>query len=374
MTQKKNQNASAESDATLQTLREAIDAVDRDLLEALCQRARLVLEVGELKAREGISVYSPARERDLIAALAARNPGPFPQDGIGPVFREIISATRSLERRLRVAYLGPEGSNGHIAALGHFGSCVDFVPVGTNTAIFRAVEKGDADRGVVPIENTTQGIVTEAFDVLAQCDVAISGETSIPIRLHLLNQSGSRAGVERIASHPQALAQCRRWLEEHLPDIPQQEVASTSLAAELAGSDPGLAAVASELAAEVVGLRFAGREIQDRQGNMTRFLIVGGEASSPSGDDLTLAVFTVKSEAGALHRLIEPFAKGGVSLAAIQSRPLEGRNWEYRFYLDIEGHRDDPRVAEAIGESERQAHSCRILGSFPRSRRAKGSA
>lgn len=358
----------------LSRLREAIDRVDRQLLEALNRRAELVLEVGALKSGSDVPVYIPSRERALATRLVAANEGPFPDEGIGPVFREIISATRSLERRLRVAFLGPEGTNGHVAAEQHFGACVDFVPVAHNAAIFGAVERGEVDRGVVPVENTTQGIVTEAFDALASTEVAIGAETSLEISHNLLNKSGDKGDIRVVQSHPQALAQCRRWLEGHLPGIPQQECASTAGAAQRAAEDEGVAAVASERAGERFGLRSVARSIQDQGGNITRFLVVGGDPPPPSGDDLTLAVYTVKkSESGSLYRLLGPFSEAGVNLCAIQSRPLSGRPWEYRFYLDIEGHHRDPAVADALEASRALAHSCRVLGSFPRAARREGT-
>ena len=354
----------------LARLRKAIDEVDRELLRGLNRRAELVQEVGVLKAGTGLPVYVPSRERELAASLRASNPGPFPDEGIAPVFREIVSATRSLERRLRVAFLGPEGTNGHLAAEQHFGHCVDFVPVAHNAAIFEAVERGEVDRGVVPVENTTQGIVTEAFDALASTEVSIGAETSLEISHTLLNQSGNREDIRVVQSHPQALAQCRRWLQEHLPDVPQQEHASTAGAAARAAEDAGVAAVASERAGERFGLQAVAQSIQDQRGNITRFLVVGGDPPAPSGDDLTLAVYTVKqSESGSLYRLLGPFSESGVNLCAIQSRPLAGRPWEYRFYLDIEGHHEDPAVAEALARSRALAHSCRVLGSFPRAPR-----
>ncbi len=354
----------------LERLREAIDRVDQELLASLNERARLVREVGVLKAGSGLPVYVPARERDLAAALVAANPGPFPDEGIAPVFREIVSATRSLESRLRVAFLGPEGTYGHQAAEQHFGACVDFVPVPHNGAIFESVERGEVDRGVVPVENTTQGIVTEAFDALASTEVAISAETSLEISHCLLNQSGRLEDVRLVVSHPQALGQCRRWLQERLPDVGQEECASTAGAAERAATDPGIAAIASARAGERLGLASAARAIQDQGGNITRFLVIGGDGPPPSGDDLTLVVYdTAKSEPGALFRLLAPFSEAGINLSAIQSRPILGRPWEYRFYLDFEGHRDDARVAAALERSRALADSCRVLGSFPRAPR-----
>lgn len=354
-------------DADLERLREAIDAVDRALLERLNERARLVEAVGRLKRDTGARVYEPSRERSIVERLTADNPGPFPNVGLAPVFREIISATRSLEEPVQIAYLGPEGTFSHQAARHRFGELAHLASVPTITEVFAAVEGGKVELGVVPVENTTEGVVTQTYDALAQFDVTICGEIVLRISHALLSQSGRLADVVRVASHPQPLAQCRRWLEQRLPDAERVETASTAVAARRAAEDPGTAAIAGSIAAEAHGLAVIESGIEDRRDNSTRFLVIGQHPPSPSDNDLTSVVFTIrKDEAGGLYRLIEPFARMGVNLTSIQLRPIHGKPWEYLFFIDLEGHRNDENVSGALAEASRVASSSRVLGSFPR--------
>jgi chorismate mutase/prephenate dehydratase len=362
--------ANAHGDALL-GLRAAIDRVDREILAQLNQRARLVEQVGAVKRASGAGVYQAARERDLVAALEAANPGPFPTPAIQPVFRAIVSATYCLEARLRVAYLGPEGTFSHLAARETFGSQAELLAQPTIGDVFAAVERGQADHGVVPVENTTEGVVTQTLDTLVGSELSICGETVLPIALCLLSRSGRLEDVRRVASHPQPLAQCRSWLDRFLPRAERIEVASTVAAGALAAQEPEVAAVGSLLAADLLGLAVAAESIQDRRDNSTRFVVIGGPAPAPSGHDLTSVVFTVrKAEAGALHRLLAPFARHGVNLTSIQSRPLKGTPWEYLFFIDLEGHRSEAAVAAALAEASEVAHSARVLGSFPRASQA----
>ena len=364
-------SSSAPADDALRELRAAIDRVDAAILERLNERARLVAEVGARKRASGASVYQAARERDLIAALEAANPGPFPDAAIRPVFRAIVSATYALEARLRVAYLGPEGTFSHLAARETFGSQAELLPQATIGDVFSAVERGQADHGVVPVENTTEGVVTQTLDTFVASELTICGETVLPIALCLLSKSGRLEDVRRVASHAQPLAQCRSWLDRQLPRAERIEVASTVAAGALAAQEADVAAVGSLLAAELLGLAVAAENIQDRRDNSTRFLVIGGPSPAPSGHDLTSVVFTVrKAEAGALHRLLAPFARHGVNLTSIQSRPLKGTPWEYLFFIDLEGHRSEPAVAAALAEASEVAHSARVLGSFPRAAQA----
>ena len=366
--------AAAQSAAELARLREDIDRVDRALLALLNERAGLGRLVGELKERAGIPVYSAARERDLVAGLVRSNPGPFPNAAIEPVFREIISATRSLERRLRIAFLGPEGTYSHLAARRHFGESAELVPTATIGDVFAAVERGQAELGVVPVENTTEGVVTQTLDAFVSCEVTICGEVLQRISHHLLSRSGRREDVKRVASIGQVLAQCRIWLERNMPGVERVETGSSAAAVRLASEDPGVAAIGSALAATVYGLETIEAGIEDRRDNTTRFLLLGREAPAPSGRDLTSAVFTVsKAQSGALHRLLDPFAHGGVNLTSIQSRPMPGKPFEYLFFLDMEGHRDAPAVASALAEAAATAYSHRVLGSFPRATAAEAS-
>jgi len=359
--------------AELARLRAEIDRVDRELLADLNRRAALVKQVGALKGAAGRgSVYRAGRERDLIEALVRENPGPFPSAALPAIFREIISASRSLEARLRVAFLGPEGTASHLAAGEAFGSQADYLPVATLADVITAVERGEVDHALLPIENTSEGVVTQALDMLLECGVAISGERWLRVSYHLISQSGRREDLRRVASHPQALAQCRGWLDRNLPAAQRVESSSTAVAAALAAERPDVGALVNPTLAEESGLRVVAAAVEDRRDNTTRFLVLGGDLPPPSGSDLTSLAYTVrKAESGALHRLLEPFARHGVNLTSIQARPLRGAPWEYVFFLDLEGHASEPRVRDAIEEAGRAANSFRVLGSFPRAREAR---
>jgi chorismate mutase/prephenate dehydratase len=364
-----SRRASANSDAAtaLDELRRRIDAIDSELLEKLNERARVVVEVGALKRETGTPVYSATREKGIVDRLAAENPGPFPEAGIAPVFREIVSATRSLEEDLPIAYFGPEGTFTHLAAKQRFGEVARLRSESSIVNVFAAVESGKSTLGVIPVENTTEGVVTQTLDSFADSDVSICGEILLRISLDLFSQSGSLEDVRRVASHPQPLAQCRRWLDERLPAVQRAETASTAAAAELAVEDAGVAAIGSSIAGEAHGLVAIASAIEDRRENTTRFLLIGRQLPESTGDDLTSVLFTIrKDEAGGLYHLIEPMAQRGVNLASIQLRPMAGKPWEYYFFIDIEGHRDDPQVAAALAASAEVAHTCRVLGSFPR--------
>jgi chorismate mutase/prephenate dehydratase len=362
-------------EARLEELRRAIDAVDREILGQLNSRARLVTEVGRLKRAQGEGVYHAARERDLVTALRAANPGPFPSEALAPVFREIVSGTRSLEQRLRVAYLGPEGTFSHLAVRERFGALVTALPVTSIAEVFDAVERGRAELGMVPVENTTEGVVTQTLDLFARSTAPICGELLLPVGLHLLSRAGRLENVRRVASHPQPLAQCRRWLDRFLPSAERVAVASTAAAAALSREHADTAAIGGTLLAELAELEVLETGIQDRGDNTTRVLVIGGEPPERSGDDLTLVVYTVsKTEPGALHRLLEPFARYRVNLTSIQSRPIGGKPWEYHFFIELEGHRADDEVAKAMSEARAVAHSVRVLGSFPRARLAPPEA
>ena len=266
-----------------------------------------------------------------------------------------------------MGYFGPEGTFTHLAARRQFGQLAELASLGSIGEVFAAVERRQIDLGVVPVENTTEGVVTQTFDALAEHDVSICGEVVLRISQQLLSRSGRLEDVRRVVSHPQPLAQCRLWLDRHLPGIERVEAASTAVAARLAAEDGSLAAIGSAIAAEVYGLRTIEASIEDRRDNTTRFVVIGQLAPPPSGNDLTCVVFTIrKDEAGALHRLLAPFAEQGLNLTSIQLRPIKGKPWEYLFFLDVEGHRSDPRLVKALESATRVAHTQRILGSFPR--------
>jgi len=362
-------DSSDNNDAGLSELRDAIDEVDGEILAKLNERARLVVKVGELKQASQSPVYSPGRERDLVARLERANTGPFPEAAILPVFREIVSATRSLEERVRVAYLGPEGTFSHLAALRQFGAQVDLVSASSMPEVIALCERGDVHYSIVPVENTIEGAVTQTIDALVEAEVTICGELLLEISLNLLNQSGERGAIRRLTSHPQPLAQCRRWLANNLPGVEIFESSSTAAAAQVAAEDPEVAAIGGGMIADAFDLQVVAEGIEDERGNSTRFLVVGLEGPPPTGKDLTSAVFTVRrDQSGALFHLLEPFARYDVSLTSLQSRPMVGKPWEYLFFVDLEGHQRDEAVGKALDEAAARAHSHKILGSFPRAR------
>lgn len=352
----------------LESLRDKIDNVDRGILDQLNERATLVEEVGRLKSGgERSPIYVASRERDIVANLIKQNSGPFPNPGVVHVFREIISATRSLEKMVSVAYLGPEGTFSHLAAIRQFGTQVDLQPSSNLSEVFLKTERGETHFGVVAIENTTEGAVTECYDNLVESSVTICGELMLEISQNLLRRGGGFEGIERVASMWQPLAQCRGWLRRRLPDVEIIETTSTAKAAQLAAQDGQLAAIGSEIAADAYGLELVEAGIEDLRGNTTRFLVIGSETPAASGNDLTSVVFTArKNQSGALHRLLESFARHNVNLTAIQSRPVKSKPWEYLFFVDMEGHLDDEHVGKALAEAASMAHSHKILGSYPR--------
>ncbi|MCO5101034.1 MAG: prephenate dehydratase [Burkholderiaceae bacterium] len=356
----------AEPVESLDELRARIDRVDGELLERLAERARLAQRVGESKKRSDAPVMRPEREAQILAALRARNPGPLSGEAIEAIWREIISGCRDLERRLRVAYLGPPGTFSEQAALGHFGSSVDTMACASIDEVFRSVEVGGADFGVVPVENSTEGAVSRTLDLLLQTTLTISGEISLHVRQNLMRLEASTEGIERIVSHAQSLAQCSRWLDEHAHGIERVPVASNAEAARLASLDAATAAIAGERAATRYGLQVVATGIQDDPHNRTRFAVIGKYACAPSGADQTSVILSVPDRAGAVHAMIEPLARHGVSMKRFESRPARQGLWEYLFYIDLIGHRDDAGVAAALREMAAQSSFCRIVGSYPR--------
>ncbi|MBK7261702.1 MAG: prephenate dehydratase [Rubrivivax sp.] len=351
------------------SLREGIDAVDRELLALLNRRAGLALEVGEIKKREGSVVFRPEREAQVIDGLKAVNPGPLQADSVAPIWREIMSACRSLETPMRVAYLGPAGTFSEEAALGFFGSSIVRLACGSFDEVFRLTSAGAADFGVVPIENSTEGGVARALDLFLHTPLFIVGETSLFVRHNLLRKDDSLAGIQAVLAHPQALAQCHEWLSTHLPGVERRPVSSNAEGARLASLDPSLAGIASERAGSEFGLHVVARAIQDDPNNRTRFVIVAHPQQHPapkaSGHDCTSLVVSVTNKPGAVHDLLVPLKNNGVSMTRFESRPARSGQWEYYFYIDIEGHVDDARVATALRELRASCAFFKVLGSYP---------
>jgi chorismate mutase/prephenate dehydratase len=359
-------SGSKEPQASLEELRSGIDRVDGEILALLTRRAELAREVGTLKRQRGERAYAPHREEMLLDRLRemGRDAGLSPE-AVTRIFREIISACRALEAPLRVAFLGPEATFTHIATHRHFGSDVHFSPQPTQADVFQQVERERADYGVVPIENSTMGVVGDTLDLFARSGLQICGEILLPVAHHLLGNA-TLAAVERTYSHRQAFAQCALWLRRHLPNCEQIEVGSTAEAARRAAKEPGAAAIASDLAAELYGLNILAQHIEDSSENITRFLVIGRHIAGRTGRDKTSLLFAVKHEVGALVRVLERFGSHDINLAKIESRPSRIRSWEYLFYVDVEGHTDDESLRAALAEIEAVCQFVKVLGSYPR--------
>jgi chorismate mutase / prephenate dehydratase len=351
-------------------LRERIDRIDSEILRLLNRRADLVLSVGRRKTEQRLDYHVPQREEQIYARLSSENPGPFPAQAVRPVFREIISACLSLEHPLRVAYLGPRATFSHLAALERFGLSAQFVGMRSIAEVFAEVEKGNADFGVVPVENSTEGVVSHTLDLFVDSPLQICGEVVVEAALHLMSHAASLAEIRQIYSHPHALAEARKWLERHLPNVPVVETSSTGAAAETAASEPGAAAVSSELAASLYDLRVLQRRIEDHPNNFTRFLVIGKTATPATGADKTSILFSIKDRVGALHRMLVPFAERRINLTKIESRPQKKKVWEYVFYIDLEGHLSEARVQEALASLQPDCIFLKLLGSYPQAARA----
>ena len=345
--------------------RSRINDLDSQLLNLLNQRAEAALRIGDLKRRKDLAYFVPEREAEIIDRLVKLNRGPLPADAVRAIWREILSASLALEHPLPVAYLGPVATFTHQATLQRFGSGAELVPARTILDVFEEVERGRAEYGVVPVENSTEGAVNLTLDRLIDSDVLICGEVRLEVRQHLLSRATDLAQVKTVCSHPQALAQCRVWLAEHLPDVAVEEVASTAAAAGLAASDPTVAAVAAELAGRLHDVPILRARIEDTANNSTRFLVIGRRPMGPTGRDKTSILFSMRNEPGALFRILEPFATQGLNLTKIESRPTKRRPWEYVMFIDFEGHRDTPTVEAVLTQIRARTQFLKILGSYP---------
>lgn len=353
----------------LLALRERIDALDLELLALLNRRAGLALEVGEVKKAEGSAVFRPDREAQVIAGLQAANAGPLKGGSIVPIWREIMSACRSLESPTRVAFLGPAGTFSEEAALGYFGSSIERVPCASIDEVFRATSAGAAAFGVVPVENSTEGMVARSLDLFLHTPLSIIGETSLAVRHNLMRRQPGSAGVTAVVAHPQALAQCHGWLSQNLPQAERRPVSSNAEGARLAAGDDGLAAIAGTRAAAEYGLHIVAPAIQDDAHNRTRFAVVSlprdGHSPPPTGHDCTSLVVSVPNRPGAVHDLLVPLKRLGVSMSRFESRPARSGQWEYYFFIDLVGHPQQPEVAEALQELRSLCAFFKILGAYP---------
>lgn len=349
---------------SLEELRARIDSVDDRLLDLLRERAELVENVGRIKEKTGESYYAPEREEALLRRLAAANTSRLPESSLRAIYREILSSMRALEQSITVAYLGPPTTFSHQAAARHFGSAVHLQPERSIGAVFEAVERGRAQYGVVPVENSQEGAVSATLDRLMDTSARICAQIFLPVELNLLGK-GALVEVRKIYSHPQPFGQSRRWLSEHLPNAEYIEVSSTAKAAELAAAEAGVAAIAGDMAGEEFGLPVLAKSIQDVSSNVTRFFVIGPRTARPSSRDKTSVMFAVKDQPGALAKALEPFEKAGISLTRIESRPSKRRPWEYYFFADFAGHAEEPEVAEALAGLAGVCSFTRILGSYP---------
>ncbi len=349
----------------LRDLRQQIDSIDTELLRMLQRRLGVAKEIGRIKTEACQQPLDISREREVIQHILEQNADAFPLEGLRAIWEEIISACRNVQRPSKIGYLGPETTFTHMAATKFFGHVPEFIPLRNITEIFEEVERGRTDFGVIPIENSVEGTVALALDGLCDFKVKVCGEIYLPISHDLLNQSGRIDKIRRILSHPHALAQCRGWLQSNLPAVPTEEVVSTAQAARWAAVDPCVAAIASPLAACTYSLQIISRHIEDFAGNTTRFLVLGHECPSPSGNDKTSLLLSLEDRPGSLFNLLEPLAKRGINLTKIQSRPVKDQPWRYLFYVDIAGHIEDQTIQDGIDAIRKGCTFLDWLGSYP---------
>ena len=349
----------------LKDYRDQLDQVDDQILTLLQQRAEIVKKVGELKSRTSVErIYVPHREQEILSRLKTQNRGQFPPDALHTIYAEIISACRALEKSLSIAFLGPVGSFGHAAGSYLFGTSVEFIAVTPQPDIFTTVESGRVDYGVVAIENSTHGTVRDVLEMFQYTTLQICGECFLLIKQHLLSKS-PLAQITKIYSHPQAFAQCRRWLGQNLSGVQQIEVSSTSEAAELAANEPNAGAIASQLAGEIYGLSVVGESIMDGANNTTRFLVIGSHSAARTGKDRTSILFAVKDKVGALWEVLRVLKNYEINMSKIESLPSRIRAWEYVFFVDLDGHAEDENVRKALAEIEELCVLVKILGTYP---------
>lgn len=352
-------------DQALGQLRNEIDRVDRRILELLNERYTFVKAVGRLKQEHNLPIYVPEREKALLAKLDECNAGPLPAATLHAIYREIISGARALEQPLRVAFLGPEGTFSHQAAINQFGHGVKYCVTGSIAEVFHAIECERADYGCVPVENSTEGAVNYTLDTLMRTNLNICGESNLPIH-HCLLSNSAPSEIKTIYSHPQVLGQCRQYLLQHFPQAEQMALSSTTASARLVAETPGTAALANAMAAALFNVGILDENIEDISNNTTRFLMLGRQQPAPTGNDKTSLCFIVKDRPGALYDSLAPFKTAGLTLTMIESRPAKSNNWEYCFFIDLLGHRAERTIQAACRELEQRCSVFKILGSYPR--------
>ncbi|MGB3081501.1 MAG: prephenate dehydratase [Candidatus Omnitrophota bacterium] len=350
----------------LNDLRQKIDKIDTRIVELANQRGKISYDIGEIKKAKKQPVYSPDRESQIYKRIGRKNKGPLSDDAVKAIYSEIMSACLSLEQPTTVSYLGPEYTFTHQVSLKKFGTSSNYLSCDSITDVFAEVEKGNADYGVVPIENSTEGAVNHTLDMFIDSPLMICSEVYLPIRHSLLCKKGSMKSITRIYSNPQVFGQCRAWLEKTLPQAKLREVASTAKAAQIAARHADSACIASELAAKKYNLKVIARSIEDSASNVTRFLVIGARMSKISGADKTSIMFSVKDRPGVLHDMLTPFKKKGINLTKIESRPSKRKLWKYYFFVDMEGHCEIPKIKKALNDLENKCHFLKILGSYPK--------
>jgi chorismate mutase/prephenate dehydratase len=350
---------------SLEDLRHQIDAIDSQIVELLSQRARIVQEVGHGKSRTATSFFAPERERRIFERLRSLNQGPYPNEAIEAIYREIISASRALEAPIRIAYLGPPGTFSHRAGLNKFGSSSDLQATDTIPDVFAQVERGAADYGVVPVENSTEGVVTYTLDMFPQTSLKVCAEVFVAVDYYVATRAESLKAVRRLYVHPQAQAQTRNWVRDHLPKVEIVDATSNSRSAQMAAVDSEAAAICTDIAAEIYKLPVVASHVEDSANNRTRFLIIGQNEPKPSGRDKTSIFFSVRHKAGALLRAMAAFDAHNINLTMIESRPTKQMPWEYVFFIDFQGHVQEDPVAHALQMLEEQALFVTVLGSYP---------
>lgn len=352
----------------LESIRARIDELDEQIQQLINERARCAHEIAEIKQGAGsdAAFYRPEREAQVLRAVQARNKGPLSNEAMARLFREIMSACLALEQQLTIAYLGPEGTFTELAALKHFGGAILTRPMPAIDEVFREVEAGAASYGVVPVENSTEGVVSHTLDMFINSPLKICGEVLLRVHHHLLGKTPSLKSIKKVTAHQQALAQCREWLNTNLPGVPRVAVSSNAEAARVASAEKGTAAIGSEHAAGIYGLQVLASNIEDEPDNTTRFLVIGKQLVPPSGQDKTSIMVSAKNQAGALYNLLAPLANYERSMTRIESRPSRRGTWEYVFFIDVEGHAEDLPMKRALRALEKEAALLKLLGSYPR--------
>jgi chorismate mutase / prephenate dehydratase len=351
----------------LAKVREQIDGIDREIQSLIAERALWARQVGKAKGKLAAAVeyYRPEREAQVLRRVVDRNDGPLADDVLVRLFREIMSACLAQQEPLKIGYLGPEGTFSQQAVHKHFGHSAKGLPLGSIEEVFDEVAAGNADFGVVPVENSGQGTIQSTLDMFLTSPLTICGEVELRVHQYLLSRSGQCDGIERVYSHPLSLAQCKTWLRQHLPMAEKLPVSSNAEAARRARNADDSAAIAGETAAHVYGLKVVAGPLEDRSDNTTRFLVIGRALFPPSGHDRTSLLVFIRDRPGALYAVLEPLARRGVSMNRIESRPAHSGLWQYAFFIDVDGHVDEPPLRDALAELGGYAGDVRVLGSYP---------